>query len=78
MDFRDLQRGEIAHRSERLERGCDESVLGIAIDENLKHIAGSGPFRNGIARQEDFAEFSAIEEQPGAGVFKDSESIDFS
>ena len=62
VDFRDLQRGEIADRSEWLERGGNESVLGIAIDENLQHIAGSGPFRNGIPRQEDFAEFATIEE----------------
>ncbi len=62
VDFRDLQRGEIADRGKRLARGRDETVFGIAIDENLQHIAGTGAFRNGIPRQQDFSEFPAIQE----------------
>ncbi len=62
VDFRDLQRGEIADSGEWLESRRDESVLGITIDEHLQHIAGSGTFRNGIPRQEDLAEFPAIKE----------------
>jgi hypothetical protein len=78
VDFPDLQCGEVADGSKWLERGRDETVLGIPIDEHLQHIARSGAFWNGIARQEDFAEFPAIEEKPGAGVFEDSEAIEFS
>ena len=62
VDFCDLQRGEIADSGERLERGRDKAVFRIAIDEYLEHIAGAGTFRNGIPRQEDFAEFATIEE----------------
>lgn len=78
VDFPNLQRGEVADSGEWLEGGCDEAVLGIPIDEHLQHIAGGGTFWNGIARQEDFTEFPAIEKKPGAGVFKDSEVVEFS
>ena len=61
MDFRDIQRREVANCGQWLECGCDETVFGIAIDEYFQNIAGTGTFRNGIPRQEDFAEFAAIQ-----------------
>jgi hypothetical protein len=61
VDLRDLQRSEVADSGERLERGRNETVLGISIDENLQNIAGAGTFWDGIPWQEDFSEFPAIE-----------------
>ena len=78
VDFLHFQCGEVADGGEWFARCRDETILGIPIDEYLQHIAGSCTFGNGIARQEDFAEFPAIEEKPGAGVFEDSEAIEFS
>jgi hypothetical protein len=36
-------------------------VLGIAIDEHLKHITRPSALGNGIARKQDFSKFATVE-----------------
>lgn len=78
VDTGDLEGDKIADNGER-DPGCgNKAVLGIAVDEDIEFIPGSGIGRNRLAGEEDFTQFAAIEVEARRGIFEDREGVAFS
>jgi len=75
VDADDFEAGDLPNDRQRSLRGGDEAVLGIEVHEDIQLVAGLEVARDVAARQENLAQFAAVQVKPGRGFTDDGKFI---